>query len=291
MIRYADIESRADVRRMWKTVFGDCDEYMDIYFREKYADERTLIYWENDKPVASLQLLPYDFTFCGTEIPIAYFSGVCTLPEARRKGYMNQLIIAALKEMHKKEIPLTLLVPQEEWLLNFYRKYGFAQTFDKGDEDLPSLEKLLKRFPNDLHAAYREFNTWFRQADVTVQKSFDDFRTIVEEAALFQFPTKRNLPGMARVIDAQALLTTFAQRYENKEFSITVTDELLEHNNASFSISSGQCVKNGKQSNLHFRADIGTLAQLLLGYHTSEREAPLSSIFPEKTPQMHFMLE
>ena len=38
MIRYADLNTRASVRQMWKTVFGDDDAYMDIYFREKYAD-------------------------------------------------------------------------------------------------------------------------------------------------------------------------------------------------------------------------------------------------------------
>ncbi|HBK95633.1 MAG TPA: GNAT family N-acetyltransferase, partial [Porphyromonadaceae bacterium] len=36
---------------MWKTVFGDSDEYMEIYFREKYRNENTLIYFESGKAV------------------------------------------------------------------------------------------------------------------------------------------------------------------------------------------------------------------------------------------------
>lgn len=291
MIQHANLHTRDAVRQMWKTVFGDSDDYMDIYFREKYADENTLIYVENEKPVASLQMLPYDFTFCGTEIPVAYLSGVCTLPEARKKGFMEQLLQASFHEMHKKNIPLAILVPQEEWLLTFYEKYGFAQTFDAENEALPSLKLLSDKYPNDLHAAYREFNTWFRQNDMTVQKSFDDFRAIVEEATLFNFPEKKHLIGMARIIDAEKLLSAFANRYEQKMFSVSVFDKWLPHNNASFLVSNGKCVREGETAQPHFASDIRELAQLLMGYQTSQNKQPFSSIFPEKAPQMHFMLE
>lgn len=291
MIQYANIHTRADVRQMWKTVFGDCDEYMDIYFREKYADERTLIYLENEKPVASLQMLPYNFTFCGTEIEIAYMSGVCTLPEARKKGYMHQLLLASFDEMHKRKISVTLLVPQDEWLLKFYDKYGFAQTFSAGNEKLPSLKLLTEQFPGDLHAAYREFNTWFRQKDMTVQKTFDDFRAIVEEAALFDFPDKHNLIGMARIIDVEALLCIFATRYEQKTFSVVITDEQMEHNNATFSVSAGTVKRNDNSAESILQCNIREITQWLFGYRTSQMQQPLQTIFPEKKPQMNFMLE
>ncbi|HMM17459.1 MAG TPA: GNAT family N-acetyltransferase, partial [Petrimonas sp.] len=89
MIHYADNTTRQQVYDMWKTVFGDSDEYMEIYFREKYRNENTLIYFESGKAVSSLQMLPFDFSFHGSEIPVAYFSGLCTLPEARKKGFMG----------------------------------------------------------------------------------------------------------------------------------------------------------------------------------------------------------
>lgn len=268
---------------MWKTVFGDSDAYMDIYFREKYRNNRTLAYFEGDKAVASLQMLPYQFTFCGTEIPTAYISGVCTLPEARKKGYMAELLLKSFDEMEQKGIPLALLVPQEEWLLKVYDKFGFARTFDAGTEELPSLKTLLEQYPADLHAAYREFNTWFRLNDMTVQKSFDDFRTITVEAALFDFPPKKNLLGMARIINAEKLLSLFSERYPSKNFSVTVTDELLPHNNRHYLYGSNP-VELGS-------TDIRRLATLLLGYRTSREEESFRSLFPEKTPQMQLMLE
>lgn len=326
MIQFADHASRQQVREMWKTVFGDPDDYMAVYFRHKYRDENTLIYMVGDKAAASLQMLPYGFTFCGSEIPVYYLSGVSTLPEFRNRGFVRQLLEKSFDVAARNGVPLMLLVPQEEWLLEFYDRFGFAPTFDKGKTDLPSLGKLVEEYHSDLHAAFREFNSLFAQNDMTVQKTFDDFRAMVEEGALFDFPTKRNLLGMARVIDAERLLSLFADRYVQKSFSIEVRDGLIEGNNGLFTVKSGKVAKEsasveseepgraeasdgnvevpkGGAAELQARAknraileplvtaDIRELAQLLLGWHTSEKRKPMSEIFPEKEPQMHFMLE
>jgi len=291
MITYATPEIQSQIRQMWKTVFGDSDAYMDIYFRYNYRNERTLVYMENEKAVASLQMLPYQFTFCDTEIPVAYISGAATLPEARKKGYMQQLLLKSFDEMAKNGIPLSILVPQEEWLLKFYEKYGYVQTFDAGVEELPSLKTLLDKHKSDEKTAYSEFDAQFRTKDMTVQKTFDDFRAIVEEAQLFNFPPKKNLIGMARIIDAERLLSIFAARYHRDEFSICVFDEILGKNNATFVIDNDKLRKNAPFLEPVFDVDIRKLTQLLFGYHTSKEEAPFRSLFPEKTPQMNFMLE
>ncbi|MDR2815642.1 MAG: GNAT family N-acetyltransferase [Proteiniphilum sp.] len=286
MIRFADETTRPQVWEMWKTVFGDPDAYMELYFRHKYRDENTLLYMEDGKVAASLQMLPYLFTFCGTEIPAFYLSGVATLPIYRKRGYVRQLLMRSFEEAARRDVPLILLVPQKEWLLNFYGRFGFAQAFDAGTVELPSLRELTGKYPGDLHAAFREFNALFRQKDMTVQKSFNDFRAIVEEATLYDFPPAKNLTGMARVIDAGKLLSLFTGRYNRKSFSMNVRDELLKSNNALF--TGGQDASAVAPA---LTVDIRELAQLLLGYHTSEKAEPLSALFPEKEPQMHFMLE
>lgn len=291
MIQYADDSTKQQVWDMWKTVFGDPDDYMEIYFRHKYRNEQTLLYMVREKAVASLQMLPYQFTFCGTEIPVIYLSGVCTLPEARKRGYARLLLIRSLEEARLKGVPLILLVPQEKWLLRFYDKFGFATTFDEGIEALPSLKKLTERYPGDLHAAYRAFDVCFRQKDMTLQKTYDDFLAMVEEAMLFDFPQKKNLPGMARVIDAERLCSIFAGRHIHRSFSLVVKDELLHENNGVITLSDGRAKRSISFVNPVFYIDIKELSPLLLGYHTSELEESMRTIFPEKQPGMHFMLE
>ena len=291
MVQFADDRTKQQVWEMWKTVFGDPDDYMEIYFRHKYRNDQTLLYMEGDKALASLQMLSYQFTFCGREIPVMYLSGVCTLPEARRRGYTKQLLLRCFEVAHTMEVPLVLLVPQEEWLLQFYGKYGFVQTFDAGDEPLPSLKEIITQYPGDLQGAYRAFDSHFRQQDMTVQKTFPDFRAMVEEAELSHFPSKEKLKGMARLINAQQLCSLFADYYREKSCTLVVSDKQIRENNGNITISAGKVDQNNflVPSSLHI--DIGELTQCLLGYHTSSKEEPFRTIFPEKQPAMHFMLE
>lgn len=328
MIQFADKTTRPQVWEMWKRVFGDPDDYMEVYFRRKYRDENSLLYMEGDKAVASLQMLPYQFTFCGTEIPVLYLSGVSTLPEYRNRGYVRQLLLRSFDEAARQDIPLVLLVPQEDWLLELYDRYGFAQTFDSGGKELLSLKTLSTMFLENPQAAYREFDGQFRKSDMTVQKSFDDFCAIMEEAALFDYPSKRNLRGMVRVINAGRLLSLFAGYYPQQSFSIDIKDELIKNNNGHFTVLDGKVERertpeansgiapSGHRSKSIFTdfnvgvehskddsdryfgtfspiltTDIRDLAQLLLGYHTTEKAAPFNIFFPEKVPQIHFMLE
>ena len=290
MIEYITPQTRPQILEMWRVCFGDSQPYFDIYFREKYSDENTLAYFEGDKVVASLQLLYYNFTFCGVEIPIAYISGACTLPQARKKGYMEALLKRTFHELAKKNIPLSLLVPEENWLLAFYDKYGYAQTFDAGI-DLPSLEELMKRHSDNLYAAYKEFDSWFRNQEMTVQKTFDDFRIVVEEAAGYDYQAKKSLDGMARVINARLLLDLFAKKNPEKSFSVEITDAILTQNNLFLAARNGIVLDTDAKLPIHLSLTIYDLAQALLGYQTSKKQTLFKNIFPEHHPQMHFMME
>lgn len=290
MIRYITPTTQHQIQEMWKVCFGDSQPYFDIYFREKYSNENTLAYFLEDKVVASLQLLHYNFTYCGTEIPIAYISGACTLPQARKKGYMEDLLKEAFHEIANRNIPLSILVPEEEWLLGFYNKYEYAQTFDAG-ADVVSLDHLMEQYPNNLPAAYKAFDSLFRNKEMTVQKTFDDFSVIVEEAAGYDFPPKKSLTGMARVIDARLMLELFAKHYPNKSFSVEVTDAILSQNNLYLALNHGHVTTTQSKLPIHLNLTISHLAQALLGYHTSENENLFKGIFPEHLPQMHYMLE
>lgn len=291
MIRFADEHTRDAVRAMWKTCFGDPDDYMDLYFRHKYRDEQTLIYFEGEKAVASLQMLPYYFTFHGCEIPVLYLSGVCTLPEARKKGFSHRLLLRSFEVARERDVPLLLLVPQEEWLLRFYAKFGFSQTFDAGSDPLPSLRHVLNAHSGDLYAAYLAFDAHFRHRDMTLQKSFNDFRAMAEEASLYHFPPKKNLIGMARVIDLERLLQLYAATRSDVSISLSVEDGLISGNSGFYSVSDGLINRSEHQPASSLQMDIGELTQHLMGYHTAARGPQIAALFPEKVPVMHYMLE
>lgn len=292
MIQFAGDTTKQQVWDMWKTVFGDSDDYMQLYFKYKYRNENTLIYIEDDKAVSSLQMLSYKFTFCGEVIPVQYLSGVCTLPEYRGKGYARELLLKSFEVAIERGIPLVILVPQEDWLLSFYTKFGFALAFDSGTEQLPPLKKIIDDNQVDLYNAYKEFDSLFRNKDMAVQKSFQDFQAIAEEAALFNYPPKKNLRGMARIINSELLLDLFAAMYCDKAFTVSLKDEILKNNDSRFTVNQSIISKDSSiiiQPLLEF--DIRDFTQAIMGYHTSEKAAPVNTLFPEKTPVMNYMLE
>lgn len=298
MIQFADDSTKQAVRDMWKRCFGDSDDYMDIYFQYKYRNENTLIYISDGKPVASLQMLIYSFTFHGKEIPVVYHSGLCTLPEYRGRGYMKDLIVRSYQVALERGIPLIVLVPQDEGVMSYYHKFGFAQTFESGVEVLPSLLKIIEKSNGDMLRAYELFDNLYRDSDMTVQKTFEDFIAIAEEAKLFDYPNKKNLTGMARVVDVSQLFSLFVEApniLNDKTFIFKIEDEHIERNNGVYKVSEGKVEKiksiDASLKKNVIELNIREITQLLLGYHTSEENDQLRSIFPKKSPSMHFMLE
>jgi predicted acetyltransferase len=204
MFRFADNHTAPLVRRMWKICFNDSEEYMDLYFSRKYRNENTLVWLENGIPVASLQMLPYSMRLCGVVAPVAYISGACTLLEHRSRGYMKCLLEAAHEVMRERKIPLSLLVPANDWLFDYYAKCGYEKVFDRGKTFI-DLSVFLPYYPDDMETAYALFDKNYQQRDFCVLKTEEDFRVIMDEWTMSGCPPKYDLAGMARIIDADAL--------------------------------------------------------------------------------------
>ena len=215
MIQLADKHTEPQVKQLWKTCFDDTDEFINLYFSEKYKNENTLVYMQGNEVVASLQLLPYRFTFYGVEIPIAYISGACTLPSFRSKGLMGKLLVEAFNLMQQRSIPLSVLIPAENWLYDYYSEYGYEKVFEKDDVEIP-LKEIWRKSNADLDVAYQAFNQLFKDKDFCIQKTKSDFITIIKDAEIDGFPPKTNLSGMARVIDAEYLILLYKKKNPTK---------------------------------------------------------------------------
>lgn len=282
MIKFADAHTAPLVRQMWKICFGDSEKFMDIYFSRKYRNENTLVYFEEGIPVASLQMLPYTITFYGETIPFAYLAGLCTLPEHRKKGYMAQLIHQAHTIIMDRQIPLSILIPAEEWLYGFYEKYGYQQVFTKDDKLIP-LKQILDRHP-DMDKAYYAFDSLFRGCDFCVQKNRDDFEAIAEEYKIDNYPPKTNLSGMARIIDAWSLLKPYAAKNPKVKIRLGVKDD------TTYLIKNGWVeAVDGLDADLE--VDERMLCRLLFGYKTDELGEEYLSLFPVRHPVLNLMLE
>ncbi|MDR2956259.1 MAG: GNAT family N-acetyltransferase [Prevotella sp.] len=290
MIKFATDQTAPLVREMWKTCFGDSDKFLDILSKYKYRNENTLIYFDGDEAVASLQMFPYSITFYNQLIPFAYLAGLCTLPEHRKKGYMAQLIGKAHEIIAERGILLSILIPAEDWLYGFYEKYGYTQVFEK-DEELIPLKDILDEFPDE-EEAYRTFDLIFRYKDFCIQKTEDDFRAIVEDYKEDGYPPKSNLSGMACAINTWELLKLYAAESLSKTFSIKVYDNFSD-NNIIYLVDKGEVdliLKPETKPDIEIRESL--LCRLLFGYKTNEVEnGKYSAWFEEHHPVMNLMLE
>lgn len=279
MIRLATSKDTPVVRNMWKTCFGDTEEYMDLHFSEKYKEENTLLYFEGEEAVASLQMLPYSIRFYGQVIPFYYLAGLCTLADYREKGYMRQLINESFKIMTDRNIPICGLVPAEDWLFNYYSKFGFAQIFEAGESKI-NLRPILSE---DLKESYDSFDKTYQQQDFTVLKSLDDFKTVSKEYINEGYPLKGNLRGMARIILPEQALKLYANKNPDKNFHIKTEEECFEIKNGK--------VSKSKSSDDIINADINLLTELLFGYNLTKTNQKYSNLFDSHNPIINLMME
>lgn len=115
---------------LWRTCFDDSEAFIDLYFDRVYSNANTLTVEKNGQVVSALQMLPHTMTYCGTEISVSYIYGACTSPLHRRLRLMEMLLQQAFEIMKRRGVVLTVLIPSEPWLFDYYRRLGYSEAFD-----------------------------------------------------------------------------------------------------------------------------------------------------------------
>lgn len=111
-----------DHRELWKTIFGDTDEYIDFYFREKAARSKIYSKYDGDELVSMAFFTPYEVIYGGRECICPCIAGVATMPEYRHRGYMRELLERGLAEAARGGSPVAFLSPANE---KIYEPLGF----------------------------------------------------------------------------------------------------------------------------------------------------------------------
>lgn len=135
-----DIEQ---LKSLWKSLFGDTEAFISLFFHEVVREENIRVLEEKGRILSALYMLPYPFRIWNQEVTASYISGAGTLPEAQGRGLMRRLLIDSFKEMERRQIPLSILIPAEPWLYGFYEKSGYATVFAYNQQVYPPKERFL----------------------------------------------------------------------------------------------------------------------------------------------------
>lgn len=111
---------KQQTRSLWKTCFNDSDDFLDIYFNDKYTDERNISVQRDGRIVSALQLIPYRMTFYGVVGCAGYISGLATLPDFRKNGFAANILREAHRRLLRQGAFLSILIPEEEDKRSFY---------------------------------------------------------------------------------------------------------------------------------------------------------------------------
>src|SRR5574344_255754 len=185
-------DSKEETRDLWRHCFSDSEEFVELYFRRRFTEDRNQALWEGDRVVASLQRIPYSMTLFGCEIPVSYVSGVCTHPDFREQGYMPRLLADAHRQMSREGALISTLIPAEEWLKGYYNRYGYAVVFyysESGMEwvtsprnpHIPVVDATQQENVDDI---YDYFNERMFRRPACMQHSKEDFFVVIDDLRL-----------------------------------------------------------------------------------------------------------
>lgn len=117
-------------KEIWKLCFGDADTFIDFYFENRYKAENTIVLLDKGKISAMLTQIPIRVvTPEQRSLNSAMFYAIATHPQDRHRGFATQIIEFSNAYLSKADKELSVLVPAEKPLFEFYHKLGYQEGF------------------------------------------------------------------------------------------------------------------------------------------------------------------
>lgn len=136
-----DIEKKLKTRELYEENFDIGDkEFIDYYYDTIIRRNIVVAIEDGDgKVIAMVHLNPYIYSILGMEFNVHYLVAVATKNIYRGKGYMRDVLNAAINYLTESKEPFCYIVPENDRLKNTYHKFGFEEvskfTVDKFSND------------------------------------------------------------------------------------------------------------------------------------------------------------
>ena len=95
---YINNKNNSEIRKLWKNIFNDSEEFLDFYFDIIIKKNRILIMEFMDEIIGMIHLNPYKLIIESREYNGEYIVAVCVKEEFRNMGLMKEMF-SLLEEM------------------------------------------------------------------------------------------------------------------------------------------------------------------------------------------------
>jgi len=129
-IQFACHEEKDQLLALYGACFPQDDpSFWEWIFRRVYAPKNTLVIRENDRITASLQMIPCEMQLGLHRFRAHYIYAAATLPEQQGRGLMGKLLAQAEEEGRRRGQAFSVLITQEDSLLDYYSRFGYQGRF------------------------------------------------------------------------------------------------------------------------------------------------------------------
>ena len=117
-------------KEIWKLCFGDNDSYIDFYYANRYKEDETVLLLHDGEISAMLTMIPVRTVAPDNRsFDTAMLYAIATHPKYQNRGFATQLMDFTNQYLRANNQELSILVPAEKQLFDFYRKQGFQDGF------------------------------------------------------------------------------------------------------------------------------------------------------------------
>ena len=134
VITTAKNDDREGIKSLWKTVFGDTEQYIDLFLEQRFEPSQCVVAKSGQAVTAMLFMLPFILKQPDGEYRGRYIYAVATHPDFRSRGISTKLLDFAHDKAIAEGAALSALVPASESLFNYYAVRGFKTEFYKREE-------------------------------------------------------------------------------------------------------------------------------------------------------------
>ena len=178
---------------LWKEIFHDSDDYIRLVINDGLDLNLCEYIYDNSGRMTSMIVgIPYRFVGDNHTFTALYLCGVCTIKSNRGKGEFKTLLSALECRAKSMNFDFLFLIPANEKLRHFYKKYSFEDMGDKINLSCHNnTDYLSKEYHNSTDKETR-FITLNTKENIV---SLDDISDLI---------SNRNVLNLLRLLEARS---------------------------------------------------------------------------------------